>query len=124
MKVTPFLEYVLYDIFDERDDIKVRAMMGGYILYKEGKVVALAENDELWLKGGDEVADWYMSRGSKKFSYLKPARVTGGEAKVQEMNFFLVPEEVLENREEWKEWLDVAMSVAEIPKKKGARRTE
>lgn len=111
MKSTPFLDYLIGDIFDESLHVTARAMMGGYVLYSEGKVFAIAENDELWFKGSDDLAEWYISRGSEKFSYLK-------EGKPQGMNYFLVPEDVIEDREKLKEWLDVALSVAKIPKKK------
>lgn len=114
MKTSPFLEYLLGDVFSESLHVTARAMMGGHILYSDGKVFAIAEDDELWFKGSDELADWYMSRGSKKFSYLK-------EGKRQEMNFFLVPYDVVENREGLDEWLDVALSVAALPNNKQRR---
>jgi DNA transformation protein and related proteins len=111
MKSNAFLEYLLGDIFDESLRVTARAMMGAHVLYSEGKVFAIAEDDELWFKGSDTLASWYLTRGSKKFSYTK-------EGKSQEMNFFLVPEEVIENRQALDEWLDVALSVAKLPKKK------
>ncbi len=111
MKSNPFIEYLLGDIFDESLGITVRPMMGGYTLYSHGRVFAIAENDELWFKGSNELAEWYLARGSKKFSYTK-------EGKLQGMNYFLVPEDVIESREQLKEWLDVALSVATLPKLK------
>ena len=41
MKTTPFLEYILYDIFGENEPITARAMMGAHILYYEGKAFAV-----------------------------------------------------------------------------------
>jgi DNA transformation protein len=111
MKNNPYLEYLLGDIFDESLHVTSRAMMGGHILYSEGKVFAIAEDDQLWFKGSDELAPWYLARGSKKFSYLK-------EGKEQGMNYFLVPEDVVENKQTLDEWLDVALSVATLPKRK------
>lgn len=105
MKNDPFLEYLLGDVFEDSLQVTVRSMMGGFVLYSAGKVFAIAENDELWLKGSKATSEWYLGRGSKKFSYMK-------QGKVQEMNFFSVPEEVLESRDEFREWLDVALSVA------------
>lgn len=93
-------------------------MMGGYTLYADGKVFAIVGDDQLWFKGSNELAEWYLSRGSRKFSYTKPARA-GGEGKEQGMNYFLVPEEVIEDTSTLNEWLDVALSVATVPKKKG-----
>jgi DNA transformation protein and related proteins len=114
MKTTPFLEHILYDIFDERDEVTARAMMGGYVLYMEGKVFAIAEDETLWLKGSDILSDWYLSRGSKKFWYIK-------EGKIQGMNYFSVPEDVLENREDFKRWVEVALTVAMLPKSKSRK---
>ncbi len=111
MKTTPFLEYVLYDIFDEKDLVTARQMMGAYMLYSEGKPFAIVEDDQLWLKGSDALAEWYLSRGAEKFGYMK-------EGKMQGLNYFSVPEEVLENREGFKEWVEVAMTVAQLPKSK------
>lgn len=118
MKTSSFLEYILGDVFQESLHVTSRSMMGGYVLYSEGKVFAIVGDDQLWFKGSNELAEWYLSRGSKKFSYTKPARA-GGEGKEQGMNYFLVPEEIIESRSELQEWLDIALSVASIPKKKG-----
>ena len=111
MKTTPFLDYLLGDVFEESLHISARAMMGGYTLYSDGKVFAIVSEETLWFKGSNETAEWYLSRGSKKFSYTK-------EGKEQGMNYFLVPEEIIESRSSLQEWLDVALSVATLPKKK------
>ncbi len=111
MKSTPFLEYLLGDVFEESLHVSTRAMMGGYTLYADGKVFAIVGDDQLWFKGSNELAEWYLSRGSRKFSYTK-------EGKEQGMNYFLVPEEIIEDKKKLNEWLDTALSVATLPKKK------
>jgi DNA transformation protein len=111
MKTTPFLEHILYDVFDERDNVTARAMMGGYTLYMEGKVFAIVDKEELWLKGSGELTSWYIARGARKFSYVK-------EGKEQGMNYFSVPEEILEDREVFGGWVEQALSVAKSPKLK------
>lgn len=116
MKIDSFVEYLIYDVFDKSLNVTSRAMMGGNVLYSNGKVFAIAENDELWFKGSNDLAEWYLSRGSKKFSYEKKDK--SGKKNIQDMNFFFVPESVIENKEELNEWLDIALSVAKLPKKK------
>lgn len=116
MKMTPFLMYVLYDVFEESLRVEAKAMMGGYVLYSDGKVFAIVDGDILWLKGSEELREWYESRGGQQFSYMKLAP-DGGERKVQKMHFYSVPEEVLEDREQVREWIDTAISVATPPKK-------
>ena len=84
------------------------------MLYSEGKAFAIVTDEQLWFKGSHDVASWYLSRGSKKFSYKK-------EGKEQEMNYFLVPSDVIEDKDLYKDWLDVALSVATLPKIKNKK---
>jgi TfoX/Sxy family transcriptional regulator of competence genes len=110
MKSSPFLEYILYDIFGEHEPITTRVMMGAHVLYYEGKTFAIVENDELYFKGNKELMSWYLERGGKQFSYQK-------EGKVAHLFYFYVPPEVYEDKESREEWLGVALSVAKLPKK-------
>jgi TfoX/Sxy family transcriptional regulator of competence genes len=110
MKSSPFLDYVRYDVLSESLNITVRAMMGGYVLYSDGKVFAIVDDDTLWFKGSRSTEDWYLERGSKKFSYSKTDKKTK-KKKTQSMNYFLVPEKILEDREALDEWVGVALSV-------------
>lgn len=111
MKTTPFLEYILYDIFGEHEPISARSMMGAYILYYEGKAFAIVEDEELYFKGSKELASWYEVRGGKKFTYKK-------EGKDASLYYFLVPPEIYEDTKNREEWLETALSVATLPKKK------
>ncbi len=111
MKTTPFLEYILYDIFGEHEPITARSMMGAHVLYYEGKTFAIVEKEELYFKGSKELSDWYLSRGSKQFGYQK-------EGKDAHLYYFLVPQEVYEDKISREEWLELALSVATLPKKK------
>lgn len=108
-KSTPFLEYIVYDIFGESEPITFRAMMGAHILYYEGKAFAIVENNELYFKGSKELKEWYLSRGSKQFGYQK-------EGKDTYLYYFFVPPEIYEDRVSREEWLDIALSVAKLPK--------
>ena len=115
MKRTPFLDYILYDIFGEGEPIVARAMMGAYILYYEGKAFAIVEREELYFKGSKELAEWYVSRGSKQLTYTK-------EGKDAHLYYFLVSPEVYEDKKSRDEWMDVALSVARLPKAKMTRK--
>ena len=111
MKMTPFLEYIVYDIFTHTGPVTFRPMMGGYVLYYEGNVFALVEDEELFFKGSKEMSSWYLERGSKRFSYTK-------EGKDAYLYYYLVPPEVYEDRSRLLEWMDVALSVAEEKRRK------
>ena len=109
MKTTPFIEYILYDIFGENEPITACAMMGAHILYYEGKAFAIVENDELFFKGSKELMPWYLDRRSRQFTYTK-------EGKDAHLYYFSVPQEIYESKESRDEWLDMALSVAKLPK--------
>ena len=111
MKTSLFLEYILYDIFGEHEPITARAMMGAHILYYEGKAFAIVEKDELYFKGSKDFTEWYMSRGSKQFTYMK-------EGEDAHLYYFLVPPEIYEDRVAREAWLEIALSVATLPKKR------
>ena len=111
MKTTPFLEYILYDIFGEGEPITARSMMGAHILYYEGKAFAIVEDEELYFKGSKELAPWYLERRSKQFTYTK-------EGEDAHLYYYVVPPDVYENKQSREEWLDVASSVATLPGKK------
>ena len=123
MKRTPFLDYILYDIFGEGEPIVARAMMGAYILYYEGKAFAIVEREELYFKGSKELASWYVSRGSKQFRVSRPRglAVNKSEGKDAHLYYFLVPLEVYEDKKSRDEWMDVALSVAKLPGKQKAK---
>ena len=108
--------YVLYDLLPESIHAEAKSMMGSYVLKSEGKVFAIVDDDTLWFKGNEQLKPWYEEHGGKQFSYMKVAP-GGGERKVQKMHFYSMPEEGLEDREEFGEWLDRALSVASAPKK-------
>ena len=109
MKSTPFLEYILYDIFGENEPVTARSMMGAYALYSLGKVFAIVRDEELYFKESKELASWYLERKGRQFTYRK-------KGKDAHLNYFLVPVEVYEDRNSLHEWLDVALSVAKLPK--------
>jgi TfoX/Sxy family transcriptional regulator of competence genes len=117
MKTTPFLEYVLYDIFGESVPVTARSMMGAYMLYYEGKPFMIVEGDELYSKGSPETKEWYRERGSKQFSYTK-------EGEDAYLYYFHVPQDVYESRDSFQEWIEVALSVAKLPKKRSSKKTQ
>ncbi len=106
-KTTPYLEYVLYDLFGENEPITWRAMMGAHLLYYEGKPFAIVEREELYFKGSKEIKDWYLERGGKQFTYKKK----GEDANLY---YFFVPEEVCEDREVFAEWKEKVLGVAGV----------
>jgi DNA transformation protein len=107
MKTTPFLDYIVYDILGHFGPVTFRPMMGGYVLYFEGTVFALVENEGLYFKGSKKLAPWYEERGGGLFTYIK-------EGKDAYLYYFSVPTDIFEDREKLSEWFDIALSAKEL----------
>jgi len=74
-------------------------------VYKDGKIFAIIAEGGLYFKADEKTADFFRERGSRRFTYTKK------NGKKFAMNYWFVSEEVLENREAFAEWVDVAFSV-------------
>ncbi len=93
-------EYVVHDVLGHIEGIASRSMFGGYGLYLDGAFFAIiTAPDELRFKVDDSNRAQYEALGSKPFEY------TGHKnKKVTVMSYYLVPEEIQEDREKLEEW--------------------
>ncbi len=98
------------DILGQFDDISSRAMFGGYGIYREGVFFALIVEDQLYFKVDDSNRAQYEQAGSQPFTYHQ------GKKRVA-MNYWLVPEEVLNSRTELQHWLDQSVRIAKAGKR-------
>lgn len=100
-----FNEYVL-DLFDGFPNIVHKRMFGSWGLYAGGVFFALISDSELYFKVGDANKDLYQKFGSRPFTYIR-------KGKEVSLSYWLVPEEILEDREQLYEWADRAISTQE-----------
>ena len=104
-KSEEFKDYIVFDLLGDFSGIFARAMFSGYGIYKDGKIFAIIAEGGLYFKADEKTADFFRERGSRRFTYTKK------NGKKFAMNYWFVSEEVLENREAFAEWVDVAFSV-------------
>ncbi len=97
-----FHDYVVHDLFAYIAGITSRPMFGGYGIYKDGKIFAIIVGDEPYFKANQVTKIFFDTQGSHPFTYGKK------DNRVYTMNYWLVPEEILENREALMEWLGLA----------------
>jgi DNA transformation protein len=109
MKTNPFLEYILYDVVSGMGPVTFLPMMGGYVLYFEGKVFGMVHGEEFYLKGDKILAAWYESRGGTRFTYTK-------NNKEAYLYYFSVPASIYEDRDKLSEWIDIALTASEKKK--------
>lgn len=93
MGYSDFNEYVVKDLLADVEGIFSRAMFGGYGLYKDGIIFGIIADDELYLKVDTTNKKRFEEFGSHPFEY------EGKDYKKVAMSYWVVPEDVLENRE-------------------------
>ncbi len=98
-----FHDYVVFDLLGDIDGITSRGMFSGFGIYKDGVIFAIIIGDELYLKTNDDSRKYFEENGSRPFSFSKK------DGKVYTTKYWLVPEEIFDNREEFKVWLDLVV---------------
>ena len=99
-----FHDYVLYDLLGGLDGIASKPMFSGWGIFKNGKIFALINESELFLKGNEKTRKLFESGGGAQFEYEKKSY-----PKPVKLPYWSVPEEILENRELLSEWVRVAI---------------
>lgn len=120
-----FHEYVMNEVFVGIDGISSRPMFGGFGIYKqslrpsnkssglsEGVLFALIADGELYFKVGESNEADYEKMGSKPFIY------TGHKGKDVTMSYWLLPEDIMENKDELEKWIEKSVAASNKSKKK------
>ncbi len=117
MSVHPsFRTYVLEQLARAAPSIRDRSMFGGVGIYSAELFFALIAEDTVYFKVDDSTRSACEERGMGPFQPYGP---DGGS-----MQYYAVPEDVLEDPEVLPSWVEAAMAVARRKKapKKGVRR--
>jgi DNA transformation protein len=96
------------------DRVRMKSMFGGAGVYAGEFFFAIVDDDVLYLKVDDTNRPDFEARG------MGPFRPFGEGGEV--MQYYQLPEELLEDPDELKPWLEKAIGVAERKKKR--RKTE
>jgi len=99
-----FKEFVL-DQLGPLPELRANAMFGGYGLYQADRFFAILMDGRLYFRTDEQTRAAYVERGMGPFTYEKARRT-------MTMNYFEVPPEVLENREELAAWANHAIHAA------------
>ncbi len=106
-----FHEYVINEVLVDIDGISSRAMFGGYGIYKEKVFFALIANDTLYFKVDESNKKYFDEYESKPFVYdMKGKQMT--------MNYYELPADIMESREDIGDWVERSFQVAIRSKKK------
>jgi DNA transformation protein len=80
-----------------------RPMMGAAVLYLDGVVFAVLDDDELWLKADADSASAWDEAGCDRFTF------TGKDGRVETMNYRRAPLDVYDDPEAMQRWARLAV---------------
>src|SRR6266550_1026078 len=92
-------------------ELRAKPMFGGYGLYQSDQFFGILIQGRLYFKTDDQTRSAYIERGMGPFVYEKARRPTT-------LNYFEVPPDVLESRENLVEWAQLAVAVAAVSARK------
>lgn len=115
-KRNEFVEYIVEDLLAEVDGVSARAMFGGFGLYKEGVIVGIVIDDELYLKVDESNRAEYEAEGSTPFSYERKV------GKVVAMSYWKVSSDIIENPEKLTRLFEMSYEINLKPKEAKRRR--
>lgn len=111
MAVSPgFRDFVLEALGRVAPAVSGRAMFGGLGIYSAGRFFALVDDDVLYLKADDTNRPDFEAAGTGPF------RPFGPEGEV--MQYWQLPDGLLEDAEELAPWVEKAIDVAERARRK------
>ena len=115
MSVSPsFRTFALEQLSRTTSGIRARSMFGGVGIYAADLFFALLAENTLYFKVDDTTRKTFVARG------MRPFLPYGEEGEV--MHYYEVPEEVLEDPEALRPWVEAALAVARNAKRKHSRR--
>ncbi|HET7599528.1 MAG TPA: TfoX/Sxy family protein [Gemmatimonadales bacterium] len=115
MGVSPsFRAFVLEQLARTTAGVRDRRMFGGVGIYAGDLFFALVANDTLYFKVDDLTRAQFVERG------MEPFRPFGEGGEV--MQYYTVPEDLLEEPEALRPWVDAAIAVARRARTGRSRR--
>ena len=110
----------LKDLFSTIGDISIRKMFGGAGIYCDGRIFAIADDDDVWLKVDDVSREYFEAAG------LKPFEVEM-QGKKGTMSYYKPPDDIYDDEDALRHWTGLALDAAmrsKKPTKKKKKATE
>lgn len=103
-KQDPYVTYICEDVLADISGITSKRMFGGYGIYKDGIFFAIIADGQTYFKVDKTNQEQYELHGSKPFTYQNKNKTVA-------LSYWLVPENVLEDRELIAEWVDQSVEI-------------
>ncbi|MEY4463794.1 MAG: hypothetical protein RLZZ81_765 [Pseudomonadota bacterium] len=110
MNKNEFTEYVK-ELLEPYCSVTVRAMFGGYGIYKGGCMIGIIMSNELYFKSDVSTYEYFQSFGSEPFVYQS-------KNKTVTLSYWKVLPEIMEDQELLGKWFKLALNAAINSQKK------
>src|SRR5690348_16613938 len=110
-KNSEFWQYVMEDVLSGIPGVTSKAMFGGYGIYKNGTIFAIIAEGTLYFKADERTEADFKKYGSGPFIYEMP------NGKEMSMSYWMLPEDIMEDREVLPDWVDKAVAASKRAKK-------
>ena len=107
----------LKDLFSSFGDISIRKMFGGAGIYCDGRIFAIADDDDVWLKVDD------VSREEFEAAGLKPFEVEM-QGKKGTMSYYKPPDDIYDDEDALRHWTGLALGAAMRSKKPTKKKSK
>jgi DNA transformation protein len=101
-----FHDYIVHDLLGNIRGITSRAMFGGWAVYQNGLIFGIIVEGELYFKVDDGNRREFEAMESHPFVYEKK------DGKQITMSYWLVPEEIMEDRERFYEFVEKSAAIS------------
>ena len=105
----------IIELFAAFGRVSVRRLFGGFGIYADGTMFALASRGAIYLKADDDTSAAFMREGQGPFTY----GAKRGQRVV--MSYWRVPDRLYDDPDELAEWARIALAVARRSKEPKAR---
>jgi len=111
----------LKDLFSAFGEISIRKMFGGAGIYCDGKIFAIADDDDVWLKVDDVSRAAFEDVGLKPFEFdMKGKKGT--------MSYYRPPDDIFDDEDALRRWTSLALEAAArnktpVKKKKAKKKS-
>lgn len=86
--------------------MNAKRMFGSECLFKHGKMFAIIDDDEMYLKVNDDTAHHFIQAGCEKFTYWT---TKNGTKKQVSLNYYQLPESALDDVDELCYWVELGI---------------
>lgn len=86
------------------EGLSLKRMFGGYGLYRESVFFGILSDGRIYFKTDGTTRPAYIKLGSAPFSYYKKDKISGRKKKAFLKNYYEVPVDIMEDRDQLTEW--------------------